>query len=29
MYVEIKDGKFVRKHPASGFECNMGGLVKT
>jgi ABC-type branched-subunit amino acid transport system substrate-binding protein len=29
MYVEIKDGKFVRKHPGSGFECNMGGLVKT
>ena len=29
MYVEIKDGKFVRRHPGSGFKCNMGGLVKT
>ena len=29
LYLEIKSEKFVRKHPSSGFECNMGGLVKT
>lgn len=29
LYLEIKGGKFVRKHPSNGFECNMGGLVNT
>ncbi|MGH2728432.1 MAG: ABC transporter substrate-binding protein, partial [Actinomycetota bacterium] len=29
LYLEVKGGRFVRKHPSSGFECNMGGLVKT
>jgi hypothetical protein len=29
MYVEIRGGKFVRKHPSSGFDCNEGGIIRT
>lgn len=29
LYVEIKNGKFVRKAPASGFMCNQGGIIRT
>ena len=29
LYLEIKGGKFVRKDPAGGFICNMGGLINT
>ncbi len=29
LYLEVKGGRFVRKHPSSGFECSMGGLVTT
>jgi ABC-type branched-subunit amino acid transport system substrate-binding protein len=29
LYLEVKGGKFVRKHPSSGFECGKGGIVNT
>jgi hypothetical protein len=29
LYLEVKGGRFVRKHPSSGFECGMGGVINT
>jgi ABC-type branched-subunit amino acid transport system substrate-binding protein len=29
MYLEIQNGRFIRKDPASGFICNKGGIVNT
>jgi DNA-binding cell septation regulator SpoVG len=29
LYVEIKNEKFVRKSPSSGFMCNKGGIIPT
>jgi ABC-type branched-subunit amino acid transport system substrate-binding protein len=27
LYLEVKNGAFVRKYPASGWDCNRGGLI--
>jgi len=29
LYLEIRNAKFVRKDPSSGFICNMGGIINT
>jgi hypothetical protein len=29
LYLTIRNGRFVRTHPSSDFECGMGGLVAT